>query len=217
MSRSRAASLAVMQARNGIGAKTDNRPHALAAKIEIRSNVLAAMGDAEVFEAFCGRGEMYRAVWSKARGYAGCDIVPWRHTDPPRFVADNRRLMRCLDLSRFNVFDFDAYGSPWEQMEILAHRRTWARGERVGMALTDGGLMKLRFGGNTPGAIARISGVTKALSSERAAKDITNATLRAWLDMTRLRVTKLWKAESATAAQGTRTSMLYLGFVAEGV
>jgi hypothetical protein len=44
------------------------------------------------------------------------------------FCADNTRVLRAIDLSRFSIFDFDAYGSPWVQAVILADRRRVARG-----------------------------------------------------------------------------------------
>lgn len=86
------------------GAKTDNHPAARAAKVDLRERVLAEVGAgrARVFDAFCGAGEMHEAVWSRASAYAGCDSRPWDPRDPPRFVADNRRLLRCLDLAQFS-------------------------------------------------------------------------------------------------------------------
>ena len=58
----------------------------------------------------------------------------------PAFVADNRRVLRALDLAAFNVLDLDSYGSPWEQAYIIARRRKLRPGERLGMVPTDGTL-----------------------------------------------------------------------------
>ena len=50
--------------------------------------------------------------------------------------------MRALPLQEFSIFDFDAYGSPWEHAIILCARRRVQPGERLGLVLT----LKLRFG-----------------------------------------------------------------------
>jgi hypothetical protein len=101
--------------------KVDNHPRAAGDKARLRELVLAAVG-APVFDAFAGSGEMFRRVWYKAPAYVGCDLR-WFPDDPrPAFVADNRRVLRCLDLARLGVFDLDAYGSPCEQAIIAARR-----------------------------------------------------------------------------------------------
>ncbi|HVH77139.1 MAG TPA: hypothetical protein VM755_19655 [Stellaceae bacterium] len=46
--------------------------------------------------------------------------------------------MRAIDLAPFNLFDFDAWGSPWEHVAILCARRPVQPGERIGLVLTDG-------------------------------------------------------------------------------
>ena len=51
-------------------------------------------------------------------------------------------MMRALPLQEFSIFDFDAYGSPWEHVIILCARRQVQPGERLGLVLT----LKLRFG-----------------------------------------------------------------------
>jgi hypothetical protein len=35
----------------------------------------------------------------------------------------NWRVMRAIDLAPINVFDFDGWGEPWEQVIMLAARR----------------------------------------------------------------------------------------------
>src|SRR5690242_9791645 len=116
----------------GGGGSKDRKPiyntkSARSAKIEIRQRVLDAIGaeTAAVFDAYGGAGELYRAVWSKAARYVGCD-QNWFRDERTMFVADNRRVMRAIDLGQFNVFDLDAFGSPYEQLTILAARRAVA-------------------------------------------------------------------------------------------
>jgi hypothetical protein len=37
-------------------------------------------------------------------------------------VGDNREFLTSLDLSKYNVIDLDAYGSPFDQLDILFDR-----------------------------------------------------------------------------------------------
>lgn len=145
---------------NGIGSakKTDNHPQARKAKIVLRQNVLAAIGPkARVFDAFAGSGEMYSAVWKGAGSYTGCDLKP-QSDSRLMFCADNRRVLRAIDLAQFNIFDFDAYGSPWEQAIILAARRKIKPGEQIGLLLTDGNGIGYKMN-NVPHAVTMLTGI----------------------------------------------------------
>jgi hypothetical protein len=139
--------------------KRNSSPRALRAKIAVRQDVLEDIGaeNARVFDAYCGDGELYRAVWSKAASCVGCDLEFYRD-ERIAFKADNRRVMRAIDLDQFNIFDMDSYGSPWEQLYILATRRKVKPGELVAIVLTEGQGMKLKLGGMSI-ALSRLTGV----------------------------------------------------------
>jgi len=114
--------------------KVDNSPSAHAAKVDIRKRVLETIGPgkARVFDGFAGSGKMFEAVWSSAAAYTGCDLK-WQNDDRRMYAADSRRVLRSIDLAQFNVFDLDAYGSPYEQCLIIAARRPPPRaGELLG-------------------------------------------------------------------------------------
>lgn len=193
---------------------TDNNERAVEAKIKLRRNVLELVQPARVFDAFCGfDGEMYRSVWCEADEYVGVDMR-WRIDDPrPRFVADNRRVMRAIDLGAYNVFDIDAYGSPWEQLTILAARRRWSTGERGAVVITDGSSIKLRTGG-VLGAMARICGLagTRVPASNVSADALQTIAIGAWLKVANVRALRRWQAKS-----GGRSQMLYTAVVFEGL
>jgi hypothetical protein len=141
-------------------AKIKNAQASKPAKVEIRRNVLDALGrDVAVFDAFAGAGEMYRNVWHEARACVGCDL-DWHRDERVAYVADNRRVMRCIDLGAFAVFDLDAHGSPWEQATILAARRKAAPGERIGLVLTDGSGLDVKRG-NLSYALAQLVGMPR--------------------------------------------------------
>jgi hypothetical protein len=193
-------------------AARDHTAKALSAKTLIRRNVLAAIGadQARVFDAFAGSGQMHARVWSQAAHYIGCDLEFYRD-ERPAFVADNRRVMRAIDLAPFNVFDLDAYGSPWEQVTILAARRKLAPSEVCGLVLTEGSGLKIKFG-TAPLALAKLAGVQHHLPGMSSQQDMLIG--RAISRVARLMggtVAKRWEAHGKVGS-----SMRYIGLVLEG-
>jgi hypothetical protein len=191
--------------------KVDNKPEARRAKINVRQKVLDVIGrKARVFDAFAGSGDMYSAVWKNAGHYIGCDLK-LQADSRLMFCADNTRVMRAIDLSRFSIFDFDSYGSPWVQAVILADRRRVAPGELLGLVLTEG--LGVAYNGNqVPHAIALLTGVRKGMvgmSKKRdAMMDRAIAGLARRMNCT---VEKRWQAEGRTGA-----AMRYIGLVLKG-
>lgn len=197
---------------NAKKSKVNNHPAAAQAKALIRSNVADEMGvDLSVFDAFAGDGQMFNAVWHRAKHYVGCDLV-WYRDEREAFVCDNKRVLRAIDLSQFNVFDFDAYGSPWEQVMILADRRQVASGERIGLLLTEGSGLNLKLGG-TPIALGILAGVKRGFAgASRAQDDLINRAIAGTCKRMGLRVVKRWQATRKGGA-----AMRYIGLVLEGV
>lgn len=185
---------------------------ATAAKVALRENVLAAVGSpAAVFDGFAGLGEMHRKVWFRAAGYVGCDRV-WARDDRVCFAADNRRVMRSIDLGEFNIFDFDAFGSPWEQVIILAARRRLAAGEKLGLVLTEGSSLKLRQGG-IPLAMAALAGLRGNISGlARWHDDIVDKAIGEVCRRMGATLTHRWQARGKSHA-----TMRYIGLVLEGL
>lgn len=180
--------------------KTDNNPQAFKAKVDIRRRVLAAAGDqVGVFDGFAGSGEMYSAVWKEAAIYVGCDLK--RQGDGRMmFAADNRRVLRAIDLAPFNVFDLDAYGSPWEQAIIIADRRRVAPGELVGLVLTEGA--GLSYKANVvPLAIAALTGLRAGIVGLAKKQDaIIDRAIAGLAKRMSCEVVKRWQAEGRTGA-----------------
>jgi len=200
-------------------------------KVDIRRRVLEVLTPeaAHVFDAFAGTGIMYGYVWRHAARYVGCD-ERWHRDARSCYVADNRRVLRCLDLAAFNCFDLDAYGSPWEQVAIVVARRPpLAVGERLGLVLTDGSWSAYRTGKIPPG-LQGLSGVptvrslgrTTAQMSRNAQKQTAKTRVdrfddlltRGLLGVARRvngRLIREWRAASPTGAYAR-----YLGVVIEG-
>ncbi len=147
--------------RNHGAARQNTSATANTAKITIRRRVLEVIGvdKASVFDAFAGSGVMHKHIWSEAASYTGCDLEFYSDDNRLAFAADNRRVLRAIDLDGFNLFDLDAYGSPWEQLYIIASRRKLQPGEAIGVCLTEGQGLKLKMGGMSS-ALAKLSGIT---------------------------------------------------------
>jgi hypothetical protein len=192
-----------------------NNKRALAAKVAIRRSVAEAVGaPVHVFDAFAGAGELYRDVWrDAAASYTGCDKRYFR--DGRRvFVADNRRVLRAIDLAPFNVFDLDAYGCPWEQAVIIAARRKFAEGERVGIVVTEGNGANYK-NGVVPVAVRSLTGL-KHFATPGAAMNRSRDSIQAriWSGLAarmNARVERLWKAQGTTGAM-----VAYMGAVLVG-
>lgn len=115
----------------------------LAAKIALRERALVHVGGPElarVVDLFCGPvGAMHRSVWSRASSYLGVDVV-YRWPDRrARIVAPWELALEHVPMGTFNVFDLDAFGSPWPALHALTRWRRVQPGERVAIITTDGG------------------------------------------------------------------------------
>jgi hypothetical protein len=190
--------------------KTDNNPQAYRAKIAIRRKVLEAVADASVFDAFAGSGEMYSAVWKDAKSYTGCDLKPQRD-GRLMFAADNRRVMRAVDLAAFNVIDLDSYGSPWEQAIIIADRRRVAAGELLGLILTEGAGFAYKSN-IVPQAIAILTGLRTGIVGLSKKQDaVIDKAIAGLARRMNCSIEKRWQAEGRTGA-----AMRYIGLVLKG-
>lgn len=117
-------------------------------KAELRRRLVSELGGGprtRVLETHAGPGVMHRLAYHDVDDWLGIDTDP---ASPDSIHADNREVLRAISLQRFNLFDVDAFGSPWEQVWIISQRRRVARGELVGVAITSG--MQGTSGGRVP-------------------------------------------------------------------
>lgn len=142
------------------GMERDNHQEAMPGKLALRREALAMVSQPRVLDLFAGRGMMYRAVWHEAAAYVGSDKDLNQVLRHPAAChhAPASILLRALDLSAFNIFDLDAYGSPWEEVTILAARRRLVPGERVAVVITDGSPRRAMLG-LVAHALAALAGV----------------------------------------------------------
>ena len=190
---------------------TPNHKRSKSAKCSIRRLVLDEVPSARVLDVFAGSGNMYRAVWRFAPcGYAGCDFR-WFMDDRDAFVVDNRRLLRSIDLSPFNLFDLDAFGSPWEQALIIAARRRVTPGEVIGICLTDGSARNMKLGG-LPLALREACGLSKVVAGALRNQDVLlEMAIAGIANRMGSSVTHQWQAKGTTGAM-----VRYLGLVLRG-
>jgi len=91
-------------------AKTDNSNEP--GKAAMRSKYLPR--EARVLDCFCGNGGMYRSAYmGEVDEYFGLDKQKV-HDNNICALVDNRKYIKENDISRFNVFDLDDYGTPWK-------------------------------------------------------------------------------------------------------
>lgn len=193
--------------------KRDNNPAAERAKARIREMVLAAIGaeNARVFDACAGEGRMYQAVWRNATDYVGCDKQFFPHDDRCCYVGDNCRVMRAIDLYRFNIFDVDHWGSPWQALYILAARRALTPGEQIGLVFTEGTGLKMNMGG-APRDLAKLAKIKHHMPGMGAARDnLIERALRRICEMMHAQVQRRWQADGD---KGSRVA--YIGLVLVG-
>ena len=124
------------------GVKTDNAK--INAKQDLRNNVLNFFNEKHVLEVFCGSGEMYRDVWHVADTYTGIDIKK-QFDERNTICGDAVKAVSTIDLDCFNVFDIDAYGSPYDVLNIILSRYQ-GHAKRLAFILTDGINMDLKMG-----------------------------------------------------------------------
>jgi hypothetical protein len=195
--------------------KMHSAPGAIAAKTKLRRNVLEAIGAerCHVLDLYSGAGEMFRSVWNEAASYVGCD-VEWFRDGRLVYVADNRRLIRAIDLAPYTVFDLDAYGAPWELFIMLTHRRKLLPGELVGVILTDGAGLRLRVAqtGGFGKAFAHAAGVSKDFCGAWELRhELTLTALRRAQDLLGGVIVRSWQAQGRKGAQTLYTSVVYRG------
>lgn len=123
------------------GVKTDNAP--ITAKRQIRLSILDKIKSPRVCEVFCGAGEMYRSVWHKADDYIGIDRRKF-FDERKTICGDAEKAIRIINLNEYNIFDIDAYGSPYNILSYIVQNRT-EKGS-VAFIITDGSAMDLRLG-----------------------------------------------------------------------
>lgn len=124
------------------GKKTNNAK--IDAKIKLRQVIDCK--ESSVLECFCGKGEMFKAVWKDAHYYEGIDIEAQNDN---RIVhqGDCALILKKINIEKFDVFDIDAYGSPYECLQIIVQKiKKIKKSKMYHFFITDGIEIDLRMG-----------------------------------------------------------------------
>jgi len=129
-------------------------------KVIIRQNLLNLFNtETNVLDVFCGDGEMYKKVWKNTNKYIGIDKISFSD-ERDTVMGDSLKVLETIEMSNFNIFDIDAYGSPYAALEIIL-RRMSKKQKEIGFCITDGLDMDLKMG-KICGDLQKLSGIKRA-------------------------------------------------------
>ena len=198
--------------------KVHNSEKCVEAKSEIRLAVFDELERVDVLDAFCGPdGVMYERVWCNANTYVGIDR-DWKMTDRRRrFVGDNMVVVGAIDPKPYNVFDLDAFGSPWEAAILLSKRRPFTRGERGAVILTDGCSMRSALGMATK-AQKYLLGMKRLAPKADGYDSIYRMMKAALLERWNLRLCRTLESKATAQQRGANgnLTMIYTTLIVEG-
>jgi hypothetical protein len=111
-------------------------------KAEMRKKYLPK--DAKVLDLFCGNGEMYkRAYKDLALKYHGTDKEKVHDTNICTLI-NNVIYIAHNDITDYNVFDLDDYGTPWKLLYLILRKLPPGK---VTIFITDGLVMHQKVDG----------------------------------------------------------------------
>lgn len=124
------------------GVKTNNAKINAKEKLRYFKNI----NDLSVLDIFCGSGEMFKKTWKDAKNYEGIDIKKYDENDKRILhIGDAPAIIKNLtNINKFDIFDIDAYGSPYECLFLLSNKITVNKEKHF--IITDGIEIDLRMG-----------------------------------------------------------------------
>ena len=120
----------------GHSAYTDN--DGLADKVALRVKAIQGLDNVSVLDLFAGDNLIWREI-PVARYYG----IEAEKSKGNNLHIDNRKVIPLLDLSQFNVIDCDAYGMPYEQIQLLFSNPTLQSGTVIIYTCISGVLNRL--------------------------------------------------------------------------
>lgn len=178
---------------NASKTKTDN-DHS-ATKVALRVEAVTMLGEPReirLLDAFHGYGKLWQLV-AAVLAPDGWSIKPYRVDHQVRGAGtlhvDNDRLMRSIDLRRFDLIDLDAYGWPAKQLKIVSQRapKTPVLSTRIARAL-----------GPMPKVVLNDLGITIAADGPKVLYErIADELWEAWLYRLGYRTSRLVRFEHA--------------------
>jgi hypothetical protein len=120
----------------GHSAYTDN--DGIKKKVWLRKQAISGLNRVSVLDLFAGDN----LIWSQieTERYYGVEAEKGKGNN---LYIDNRKVIPILDLSDFTVIDCDAYGVPYEQIELLFENPTLQKGTIIIFTCITGVLNKI--------------------------------------------------------------------------
>lgn len=120
----------------GHSAYTDN--DGIGKKVTLRKKAIQGLDRVCVLDLFAGEN----LIWSRIKtdSYLGIEKERGKGKN---ICADNRDIIPVLDLSQFTVIDCDAYGIPYEQIQLLYENGTMRSGTVIIYTCISGVLNRL--------------------------------------------------------------------------
>lgn len=98
----------------------------LRTKVRLRMELLDMIGTKKpyVLDAFAGQGIIWKEIQRQRPDLeiATVGIEKRKYINPNVIMGDNRKAMKGMDLTVFDLIDLDAFGCPWEQLTICAEK-----------------------------------------------------------------------------------------------
>ena len=98
----------------------------LRTKVRLRLELIDKIGKDKihVLDAFAGQGLVWKEIQRQRPELqvTTVGIEKRKYVNPNVIMGDNRKAMKGMDLTVFDIIDLDAFGCPWEQLAIASER-----------------------------------------------------------------------------------------------
>jgi Leucine-rich repeat (LRR) protein len=99
--------------------KTNNDPNYLTLKIELRLLALPDKKDIYILDAFGGMGTLWEEVKKRTDKNVKVLSIDKNKYSKINLIGDNLKFVKGLDLSKYDIIDLDAWGSPFKLLKIV--------------------------------------------------------------------------------------------------
>lgn len=100
--------------------QTDNDETGFGYKVKLRAHSISKLKNVKVLDCFAGHGWVWQSV--KSLSSANINVTPLDKRDDKTAVylkGDNLKFIKSMDLSKFDVIDLDAFGTPVKEIQAL--------------------------------------------------------------------------------------------------
>jgi hypothetical protein len=103
--------------------KTNNDPAMIDVKVMLRLKSLPNKQNIYVLDAYGGEGTLWQKVKKQTDKNINILGIDKNSYNKIQLQGDNLKFLKSLDLSKFDIIDLDAWGSPCNQLEMLSKRK----------------------------------------------------------------------------------------------